>query len=141
MLGLTLYVMKSNPQLLERRLNSGPGSEKRRSQRPIHFIVSKSLIVAAVLPAIDHRCGWSVVPPLVVALGDALVALSVFLVFLVFKENALAAAIIEVETGQRIITTGPHAVARHPMYLGWMVTFAGIPLALGSWWGLFTIGP
>lgn len=141
MLALTLYLMKSNPQLLERRLNSGPKSEKRPSQKLIHFLVSKSLIVAAVLPAIDHRFGWSVVPPYVVAVGDALVALGSFLVLLVFKENAFTSANIEVQAEQKTITTGPYAVVRHPMYLGWMVTFFGMPLALGSWWALVTTVP
>jgi protein-S-isoprenylcysteine O-methyltransferase Ste14 len=141
MLALTLYLMKSNPQLLERRLNSRSWSEKRPSQKLIHFLVSKSLIVATVLPAIDHRFGWSVVPPYVVAAGNALIALGFFLVLLVFKENAFASATIEVRAEQKTITTGPYAVVRHPMYLGWLVTFLGIPLALGSWWALITLVP
>jgi protein-S-isoprenylcysteine O-methyltransferase Ste14 len=141
MMGLTRYLMTSNPQLLERRLDSGPKSETRRSQKLIHFLVSKSLIAAAVLPAIDHRFGWSRVPPYVVALGDALVALGTFLVLLVFKENAFASANIEIQTEQKTITTGPYAVVRHPMYLGWLITFFGIPIALGSWWALFTVVP
>jgi protein-S-isoprenylcysteine O-methyltransferase Ste14 len=136
---LTFCLMKLNPQLLERRLNSG--SETRTKQKIIHFLVSKSLIVAAVLPAIDHRFGWSVVPPYVVAVGDALVALGCVLVCLVFKENAFASANIEVRTEQKTVTTGPYAVVRHPMYLGWLVTFFGIPLGLGSWWALFTVVP
>jgi len=141
MLGLTVYLLKSNPALLERRLNSRPSSEKSRKQKIIHFLVSSSLIVAAVLPAIDHRCAWSRVPPGVVATGDLLVALGVLIVGLVFKQNPFASAIIEVGNGQKIISTGPYAVVRHPMYLGWLVTLLGIPLALGSWWALLTIIP
>ena len=139
LLELTLYLMKSDPKLLERRLSSGPGSEKRGKQRFIHFLVSKSLIVVAVLPAIDHRYNWSGVPAYVVAAGDVLVVLGFLIVFLVFKENAFASAIIEVGAGQKTITTGPYALVRHPMYLGWLGTYLGIPLALGSWWGMFTI--
>ena len=74
-------------------------------------------------------------------MGNVLVVLGTFIVFLVFRENPFASAIIQVASGQRTITTGPYAVVRHPMYLGWLVTFLGIPLALGSWWTLLTIVP
>jgi protein-S-isoprenylcysteine O-methyltransferase Ste14 len=141
MLGLTLYLIKSNPGLLDRRLNSRPSSEKSRKQKIIHSLVSSSLIVTAVLPAIDHRCAWSRVPACVVAAGDLLVALGVLIVGLAFKENPFASAIIEVGTGQKIISTGPYAFVRHPMYVGWVVTCWGIPLALGSWWALLLIIP
>ena len=77
MLGLTVYLIKSNPALLERRLNSRPSSEKRRKQKIVASLVSSSLIVAALLPAIDHRCAWSRVPACVVGAGDVLVALGV----------------------------------------------------------------
>ena len=137
----TLYLMKKDPKLLERRINAGPGSEKQRSQKILHFLVSKALIMAVVIPAIDHRYAWSAVPPYVVAAGDILVALGFLIVFFVFKENTFASAIIEVVNGQKVISTGPYALVRHPMYIGWLVTFLGVPLALGSWWGLFTIIP
>jgi protein-S-isoprenylcysteine O-methyltransferase Ste14 len=140
-LAVTLYVMKNDPKLLERRINAGPGSEKQRTQKVPHFLVSKALIPAVVVPAIDHRCAWSAVPPYGVAAGDVLVALGFLIVFFVFKANTFASAIIEVGTGQKVISSGPYALVRHPMYIGWLVTFSGAPLALGSWWGLFGIIP
>jgi protein-S-isoprenylcysteine O-methyltransferase Ste14 len=97
--------------------------------------------VAVVIPAIDHRCAWSAVPLYGVAAGDVLVALGFLIVLFVFKENTFASAIIEIGTGQKVMSSGPYALVRHPMYLGWLVTFLGVPLALGSWWGLFTIIP
>jgi protein-S-isoprenylcysteine O-methyltransferase Ste14 len=140
-LAVTLDLMKNDPKLLERRIIAKPGSEKRRNQKILNFLISKALIVAVVIPAIDHRCAWSAVPPYLVAAGDILVALGFLINFFVFKENTFASAIIEVGTGQKVIATGPYALVRHPMYLGWLVTFLGVPLALGSWWGLFTIIP
>jgi len=140
-LAMTIYLMKNNPKLLERRISAGPGSEKRMSQKILNFLISKALIVAVVIPAIDHRYAWSAVPSYVVAAGDVLVVLGHLIVFFVFKENTFASAIIEVETGQKVISSGPYALVRHPMYIGWLVTFSGTPLALGSWWGLFTIIP
>jgi protein-S-isoprenylcysteine O-methyltransferase Ste14 len=141
LLGITLYMMKSNPELLERRMNSRAGSEKRRNQKVIHFLISKTLILVVLLPAIDHRHKWSSVPPFVVVAGDMLVALGFLIVFFVFKENAFASKIIEIGAGQKTISTGPYAVVRHPMYLGWLVTSLGMPLALGSWWALLMIIP
>ena len=140
-LAMTLYLMKNDPKLLEHRISTGPGSEKRRSQKILNFLVSKALIVVVVIPAIDHRCAWSAVPPYVVAAGDILVGFGHLIVFFVFKENTFASAIIEVVNGQKTISSGPYALVRHPMYIGWLVTFSGVPLALGSWWGLFTLIP
>jgi protein-S-isoprenylcysteine O-methyltransferase Ste14 len=78
--------------------------------------------------------------PLVVV-GDALVALGFLIVFRVFRENTFASALIEVGTEQKVIDTGPYARVRHPMYAGALVLLAGIPLALGSFWGLLTLPP
>jgi len=61
--------------------------------------------------------------------------------FWVIKVNSFAASNIRVEEGQQVIDTGPYAYVRHPMYAGALWLFVGIPLALGSWWGLGLIGP
>ena len=140
-LAVTLYLMKKDPLLLERRINAGPGSEKRKSQKILNFLISKALFVVVLVPVIDHRCAWSAVPLYGVAAGDVLVALGSLIVFFAFRENTFASAIIEVGTGQKVISSGPYALVRHPMYVGWLVTFSGVPPALGSWWGLFTIIP
>ena len=57
-------------------------------------------------------------------------------VFVVLRENSFASAIIEVTADQKVISTGPYAFVRHPMYAGAIPMFFGMPLALGSWWGL-----
>jgi protein-S-isoprenylcysteine O-methyltransferase Ste14 len=100
------------------------------------FIVA--LVVASVL---DYRFGWSMVPAPIVLLSNALVAIGFAIVFLVLRENSFAAATIEVTADQRVISTGPCALVRHPMYAGALVLFLGVPPALGSWWGLLAIPP
>jgi protein-S-isoprenylcysteine O-methyltransferase Ste14 len=57
-------------------------------------------------------------------------------VFRVFVSNSYTAATIEVAESQPLVTTGPYAVVRHPMYAGALVLVVGTPLALGSAWGL-----
>jgi len=140
-LAISLYVMKNDPSLLERRVHAGPRAEKEKSQKIIQSLASMMFMLAIVFPAIDHRFGWSTVPPFVVAVGDVLIALGFLIVFLVFKENTFASATIEVDLGQRVVSTGLYAVVRHPMYMGGFCIFAGVPLALGSWWGLFLLVP
>ena len=140
-LAITLYLMKNDPKLLERRINAGPGAEQDKSQKIIQSLAMIAFIAIFVCCGIDHRFGWSTMSPYVIALGDILVALGFFFIFIVFKENSFTSAIIEVGTDQKLITTGPYALVRHPMYSGALVMLVGVPLALGSWWGLFTIIP
>jgi len=133
---ITLDIQSRDPALLERRLCAGPGAEQRARQKAIQGLVSLTFIASMLVPAFDHRYGWSQLPRPIVILGDLLVGLGFWAVFLVFRENTFAAAVIEVGTEQKVIDSGPYALVRHPMYAGGLVLFSGIPLALGSLWGL-----
>jgi protein-S-isoprenylcysteine O-methyltransferase Ste14 len=136
-LAITLDLMKRDPELLQRRLRAGPTAEKERSQKIIQSITAIGFIAMLVVPALDHRLGWSPVPAYVSLAGDALVALGFLITFFVYRENTFASATIEIAPGQRVISTGLYAHVRHPMYMGGLFCFIGMPLALGSWWGLF----
>jgi len=140
-LAITLYLMRRDPRLLERRVKAGPGAEREKSQQIIQLLAMMAFITVILLPAIDHRFAWSKVPAYVTAIGDILVALGLLIVFLVFRENTFTSGIIEVGVEQVTITTGPYARVRHPMYFGALVMLLGVPLALGSWWGLLTLIP
>jgi protein-S-isoprenylcysteine O-methyltransferase Ste14 len=140
-LAVTVYLMKNDPKLLERRVSAGVGAEQERSQNVIQAFAAAAFIALFVVSALDHRFGWSTVPPYLVALGDILIVLGFYLVFLVFKENSFASGTIEVGADQCVISTGPYALVRHPMYIGALVMLVGVPLALGSLWGLVAIIP
>jgi protein-S-isoprenylcysteine O-methyltransferase Ste14 len=133
---ITLYLMKHDPALLRRRLSGGPTAEKEKTQKIIMLFASLGFIASLVEPALDHRFSWSSVPTTVVVAGDALSALCFYITFLVYRENTFTSATIEIAEGQRVISTGPYAVVRHPMYAGGSLLFLGTPLALGSYWGL-----
>ncbi len=136
---ITVYLMKHDPALLQRRMSGGPAAEKLPAQRIIMSFASAGFIALLVVPALDHRFGWSAVPlPLVLA-GDALVAIGFYLTFLAYRENTFTSATIQISEGQRVISTGPYAIVRHPMYASAFVYLPGIPLALGSYWGLLAV--
>jgi protein-S-isoprenylcysteine O-methyltransferase Ste14 len=133
---LTLYLMRRDPALLERRMRGGPTAEKRATQKLIMLFVSVAFVALLVVPALDRRFGWSSAPPGVVVFGDLLVAAGFCIIFLVYRENTYTSATIEVAEGQKVVSTGPYALVRHPMYAGGSLYLAATPPALGSYWGL-----
>jgi len=138
-LAITLHLMKTDPQLLERRMSGGPFAEKEPTQRIIMAIASLGFVGLLVVPALDHRFGWSHMPPALALIGDSLVVLGWLAIFLVFKENTFTSATIELAADHRVISTGPYALVRHPMYAGGLVMLLGMPIALGSWWGVLVL--
>ncbi len=135
---ITVYLMKKNPALLKRRLSGGPTAEKKKTQKIVMLFASTGFISSLIVPALDHRFMWSNVPTYAVITGDIVTALCFYITFLVFKENSYSSATIEIANDQKVISTGPYAFVRHPMYVGGMLLFIGMPLALGSYWGLLT---
>jgi protein-S-isoprenylcysteine O-methyltransferase Ste14 len=138
-LAITLYLMKNDPKLLERRMRGGPAAEQEPTQKVIMLFASAGFIGLLIIPALDNRFGWSHMPPAVALVGDGLLALGWLAIFFVFKENSFTSATIELAPDQKVISTGPYALVRHPMYAGGLVMLAGIPIALGSWWGLLAL--
>lgn len=138
---MTAYLAIRDPKLLARRMRVGPAAETSATQRLIMVFAILSFAAVAVVPALDRRFGWSDVPTAVVLLGDVLIVLAYAGFLRVFRENTFGAATIQVEAEQRVVTTGPYAVVRHPMYSAAIVLYVGISLALGSWWGLAPMAP
>lgn len=138
---VSLDVANRDPALLARRVKGGPMAEKSPTQQIIQALAAVVFLGALVLPALDHRFGWSFVAWPFVVLGNLLVILGMWVVLLVFRANTYAFAVIEVDPGQRVVSNGLYAYIRHPMYAGALIMFMGVPLALGSWWGLLAVLP
>jgi protein-S-isoprenylcysteine O-methyltransferase Ste14 len=136
---ITIYLMKNDLELLERRTQGGPTSEKELSQILIQTITGIGFVAILVVSALDHRFAWSPIPAYVPLLGEALVVFGMLTIFFVFKENSFASSIIEIAPGQKVISTGLYGLVRHPMYMGAFFYLAGVPLALGSLWGELVI--
>jgi protein-S-isoprenylcysteine O-methyltransferase Ste14 len=133
---ITLDLIRKDPALLERRMRGGPTAETRWTQRLIMLGISICFIALLVVPALDHRFGWSAVPVGGVVAGDALVVIGFCLIALVYRANTFSSATIEIAENQKVVSTGPYALVRHPMYASGILYLLGTPLALGSYWGL-----
>ena len=133
---ISLYLLKEDPALLQRRMRGGPTAEKEPVQKIIMSFVSLAFIALLVVPALDHRLSWSRMSAAGALAGDVMVLLGWLGIFLVFRENSFGSATIELAPGQTVVSTGPYAWVRHPMYAAALVMLAGIPISLGSWWGL-----
>jgi protein-S-isoprenylcysteine O-methyltransferase Ste14 len=131
----TIDLMRRDPALLERRMRGGPTAEREPAQRVIMLFTSLAFIALLVVPALDYRYGWTTVPIYGVLIGDLLVAVGFAFIFRVYRENTFTAATIQVAADQKVISTGPYAIVRHPMYASALIYLVGTPLALTSYWG------
>ncbi|OBI98340.1 methyltransferase family protein [Mycobacterium asiaticum] len=135
------YLARTNPAALQRRMHAGPKAETRTVQKFIIVGAFAALFALMALSALDHRFGWSAVPAAVTVLGDVMVAVGLSIAMLTIIQNNYAAATVTVEAGQPVVSTGLYGFVRHPMYFGNLILMFGIPLALGSYWGLVVFVP
>ena len=132
---LTLHIIK-DPILLENRTKAGPTAEQRPIQKIIVACSGIPAIAAFIVPGLDYRFGWSSAPSWLSIIGDILIVVAMWMVYRVFKENSHGSATVEITQDQEVISTGPYAIVRNPMYSSAAVYFIGMSLALGSYWGL-----
>ena len=137
----SIYIARTNPAALQRRMHGGPRAEARTIQKILITFAWLGLLALLVISAYDHRMGWSSVPAWVCLLGDVLLATGLGIAMLVVIQNGYAAATVTVETGQTVVSGGVYTFVRHPMYVGNMIMMVGVPLALGSYWGLVFVVP
>lgn len=135
-IAISLYLYAKDRALMERRMRGGPLAEKETTQRLIMSVATLGFAGLIIVPAFDKRFAWSHMPPWIAIAGDVAMALGWLAIYFVFRENSFTSATIEMAADQKVISTGPYARVRHPMYAGALPMMLGIPLALGSWWGL-----
>ena len=140
-IAITVWVARHDPALLERRLKAGARAETEKGQKIVQAVAAVVFMADFAIPALDHRFKWSSVPTSAAIIGDLLMVFGFVLVFEVFKANRFTSGIIEVMADQQVISSGPYAVVRHPMYSGALMMLFGIPMAMASWWGLLVNFP
>jgi len=137
----SLYLARTNPAALRRRMRAGPRAETRPAQKIIITGGLLGMYATMAFSAFDHRMGWSHAPAWVSVIGDLLVATGLGIAMLVLVQNGYAAVTVTVEPGQTLVSGGVYKFVRHPMYVGNVILMVGIPLALGSYWALVFVLP
>jgi protein-S-isoprenylcysteine O-methyltransferase Ste14 len=137
-----VWLARSDPALLESRLSRPFHGDQQHWDRL--FLMGALIGFGSwmALMALDaRRFRWSHVPALVELLGAVLIALCMILVSWVFHSNTFAAPQVRIQAdrGQHVISDGPYRIVRHPMYAAALFYFLGVPLMLGSWWGLLAV--
>lgn len=136
------YGVRVDPALLRERLK--PPVQKDQPLADKLVLIPILLLVFAgmgFMAADAARWHWSMMPPYVQWAGCGLLLAAFLFMYWTMRTNSFAAPVVKIQKdrGQVVITTGPYAVVRHPMYFGALFYFAGTSLVLGSWWGLATV--
>jgi len=137
-----VWLLKTNPELLAERMKSPFGADQRPRDRLMIVAIMLFLCVWLVFIGLDgRRFGWSQAPLWIQAIGAALIVGAFYGWVGVLRANSFAAVTVRLqkERGQTVISTGPYAVVRHPMYAYAIPLLIGVPSLLGSLWGLFGI--
>ena len=135
-LWIIFFFLKNDPVLLARRLKGGPPYEPRGRQKAAMCLVSFSICALFLAAGLDHRFGWSRVNASVAIVANLALLVGFWIQFSAFRANTFASAIITTIPAQKVISTGPYAFVRHPMYSGALLVNCSSAVALGSWWAL-----
>src|SRR5258707_10636830 len=111
----SVYFMKRDPQLIERRLRT---KEKISEQKTIIRWAQLVFFASLLIPGLNYRFGWSRVPLWLTILSQFFVLAGYLITLWVMKENSFASRTVQVEEGQKVISTGPYRLGRHPIYFG-----------------------
>lgn len=133
-----LWLAKTDPALLAERMRPTFQAEQPAADKKFMLVFVAATVVWLVVMGLDRRMHASGIPPPLQVLGLTMYLLSTAFIMWVFRENSFAAPVVKVqaERQQHVVSSGPYAFVRHPMYSGIMLFFFGVPLLLGSWWGV-----
>jgi protein-S-isoprenylcysteine O-methyltransferase Ste14 len=136
-LAIMLWLAKYSPKLLRERLSSPVQRDQKPWDRVFLLLFMGAFFVWIPVTAWDAaRNAFVAVPLWLQIAGGVAVALYMIGAWATFRENAFAAPVVKIQEGQHVIDSGPYAIVRHPMYASALLLFIGLPLLLGSWWGL-----
>jgi protein-S-isoprenylcysteine O-methyltransferase Ste14 len=138
MLFFLVYLLNKKPEALARRMKT---REKEKPQKILIGLSWFAFLPAFIIPGLDYRFNWSNVPLWLVIVSELLILTGYLIFIAVVRENEYAARTVEVEKGQQVISSGPYALVRHPMYTAVLLIFIFSPLALGSFWALIAVVP
>lgn len=126
--GIVLFI--KSPKLLEKRLNN---KESSNVQKRVIILSAIEFIICFIVAGLDFRFGWSKLPSWLIAIACIIFIIGYGLYIEVTRENAYLSRTVEVQEGQKVITTGLYGIVRHPMYFAVVLLFWAMPLVLGSY--------
>ena len=136
-LASSVYLWRTNPDIFVARSRIHPGTKT--WDKVLMAILLPSFFLVFPVAGLDGgRFHWSNVPPAVIVLGYVLLCAGFVLSIWVYRVNKFAEPSVRIQTerGHEVIDTGPYSIVRHPLYLGGLIMFISVPLALGSFWAL-----
>ena len=133
-----LWLARTDPALLAERLRPTFQADQPAADKKFMLAFAVASLVWLIAIGLDRRAHASNVPFALQAAGLAMYLLSTAFIMWVFRANSFAAPVVKVQDARhhRVISSGPYAFVRHPMYSGTILFFVGVPLLLGSWWGV-----
>ena len=138
---MTMYLSRHDPALLAERMKLVPLQEGQKGWDKV--LMSLFLIAGLALyitPGFDVlRYQWSESLPVWMEATAMILHLPCFfLLAWVMRENTYLSQVVKIDDarGHKVITTGPYALVRHPMYTTVIVLLFAVPVALGSRFGL-----
>jgi len=138
-LWITLLLVRHDPALLAERMKLPIQRDQPLWDKVFLLALTVAWCGWLILMGLDAvRFRWSVMPVWLQCAGGALMVLSFRMIARVFRENTFLAAVVRIQTerGQRVISTGPYATVRHPLYAAVLIYLPANALLLGSWYGL-----
>ncbi len=136
---LGIDLARRDPGLLRERMGSPVQRDQPAADKVLLMVLLLVIFAWLVVMGLDaKRFAWSSVPTLVQVLGALITLWSIWFCYRTMRENSFAAPVVKLqrERGQTVISSGPYAFVRHPMYFGAAFYFIGAALLLGSWWGV-----
>jgi len=136
---MTRWMLRHNPGLLAERMAPLIQREQKTWDKVLMLVLMLLWCTWFVVMGLDAvRFGWSHVPLWLQMLGVLAILVSMYIIFLTVQANTFAAPVVKIqrERGHSVVSHGPYAVVRHPMYAGALLLIVGTPLLLGSWLGL-----
>ena len=138
MIFLGVFLFIKSPELLEKRLDA---KEKESTQKGVVALSGLLFLAGFIVAGLDYRFAWSHVPTWLVIVASVILLASYALYAEVMRENAYLSRTIEVQEGQKVVSTGLYGIVRHPMYAVTVWLFLSIPLVLGSFFSLLCFLP
>jgi protein-S-isoprenylcysteine O-methyltransferase Ste14 len=139
---LGVHGVRVDPGLIRERLKPPVQKDQPLADKLVLIPILLLLFAGMGFMAADAaRWHWSAMPPSVQWAGSGLLLAALFFMYWTMRTNSFAAPVVKIQRdrGQTVITTGPYAIVRHPLYFGALFYVAGTSLVLGSWWGLATV--